>query len=652
MKRTGIKRSFSRKPLESLSTSQRRRVIEEVRSNLPFPNRSNCLHSYTDYTNSIASTSTINITPADDSFSHSPHDTHEDVTFTACSSVSTAENDTLSYVESPSFQDYARTFIKTPRDRVNVFSVEPGEYIHFDLEAKISAYLKTVTLANCPNVLEIDISTDGCNLDRNGIIHLWPIQIRVANINNSKPIIVGVYKGNKKPQDSVRFFQYIICDIIRINTNEGINFNGNKMPIRLRAFIADAPARAFILNHRGHTSHKPCSKCKVVGTRVKDKYVFRKTNNRLRTNDEYSSRTDRDHHKEGITPLSQVSIGLVSNVPFEYMHLVCLGVMKKLLSAWVTGKFSRLSKFSSRCISIISHRLKILVQYCPSEFARRPKPIDAFNKFKATEFRQFLLYTGPVVLYGLINESIYNHFLLFHATIRVLVSPSTSSLLIHFAELAIRKFVERCEELYGLNFYSYNVHGLLHICQDVRTLGNLDSFSAFPYENNMSIFRKLCRKPHLPLQQLVNRFKEIENNVSRKYVAYPSKPRYIRRSGRNKRPTYSKISFKNFLISIETRNNSCILHDGSICIINNIELHAASSVLLVKKFLQIEIFYDVGLPSTDFYVYKCSKLQEDVVSVKLDSVLSKCFRMPLFLNEDNIYDFSTFLVFSILHCDN
>jgi len=52
------------------------------------------------------------------------------------------------------------------------------------------------------------------------------------------------------------------------------------------------------------------------------------------------------------------------------------------------------------------------------------------------------------------------------------------------------------------------IYSLTHLTNDVRRLGPLNSFSAFPYENNM--FRKFCRKPGLPLQQISNRIAEME----------------------------------------------------------------------------------------------------------------------------------------------
>ncbi|XP_025158395.1 uncharacterized protein LOC109504667 [Harpegnathos saltator] len=198
------------------------------------------------------------------------------------------------------------------------------------------------------------------------------------------------------------------------------------------------------------------------------------------------------------------------------------------MNAWVHGKYSKFSKLSAKSISIISARMKILRAYCPSDFAQRPRSLDACTKYKATEFRQFLFYTGPIVTYGILNQQVYTHFLLLHAAIRILVSTSSSKIYLNFAEVALQKFVERCENMYGSTFNSYNIHGLLHIANDVRQLGPLDSFFAFPYENNMTIFRKCCRKPDLPLQQISNRMAEIEANTATDYLSTDSTIRVFR----------------------------------------------------------------------------------------------------------------------------
>jgi len=65
--------------------------------------------------------------------------------------------------------------------------------------------------------------------------------------------------------------------------------------------------------------------------------------------------------------------------------------------------------------------------------------------------------------------------------------------------------VEQTEIIYGASFLSYNVHALLHLVDDIAKLGPLDSFSAFLFENNMRVFKRYCRKPHLYLQQIARR---------------------------------------------------------------------------------------------------------------------------------------------------
>jgi len=86
------------------------------------------------------------------------------------------------------------------------------------------------------------------------------------------------------------------------------------------------------------------------------------------------------------------------------------------------------SKLCARQISQISVFLNHFSQFCPREFARRPRSIESYKRFKVTEFRQFLLYTGFVVLKKVLPENHYLHFLMLHSAIRCLVLPTRSDL--------------------------------------------------------------------------------------------------------------------------------------------------------------------------------------------------------------------------------
>lgn len=145
----------------------------------------------------------------------------------------------------------------------------------------------------------------------------------------------------------------------------------------------------------------------------------------MRSDKQYRERTE-DHFKAGNTPIITLFQDIVAQTPFEYMHLVLLGVVKKTLCAFVTGKYGKKTKLSKQQIDIILNRLNIIVSYCPQEFNHKPRSISEYGSFKATECRQFLLYTGVVVLFGIIEQNVYNHFLLLHAIMRCLTNNSPS----------------------------------------------------------------------------------------------------------------------------------------------------------------------------------------------------------------------------------
>uniref|UniRef100_A0A8W8P634 Uncharacterized protein n=1 Tax=Magallana gigas TaxID=29159 RepID=A0A8W8P634_MAGGI len=62
--------------------------------------------------------------------------------------------------------------------------------------------------------------------------------------------------------------------------------------------------------------------------------TYPETNAPLRTDASLANRDDEDHYKD-VSPLTQIQIGMVSQIPLEFMHLVCLGVMKRLLLFWM-----------------------------------------------------------------------------------------------------------------------------------------------------------------------------------------------------------------------------------------------------------------------------------------------------------------------------
>lgn len=537
----------------------------------------------------------------------------------------------------------SRTLLQTPTVVASRFvhQIAGGEYLHIGFKNTLTAKLKTIPEDMLPANIEIDFSTDG---GKAGTEQFWPHQYRVLNITDKRPMTAGIFKGRHKPSNPFDFFQPFIDEIIEVREEGGIAIGNKRLPVNVRCFIADAPARAFALNHYGHTSSSACSKCKVHGHRCTvpgygGTMVFEGIRHPLRTDEEYRQLIDEDHHK-GRSPLAAL-IGLVTRVPFEAMHLAWLGNMKKVISAHVDGKYG-MRRLNARKCDIIDSRMRLLRSYCPSEFNRRPNEITRFHTFKATEFRQLLLYTAPAVLKNIMNNDYYDHLMILHCVLRILVSEDTSREMYPFCQTALESYTTLCEQLYGQQFLSYNVHALLHVVSDVEQLGPLETFSAFCYENNMTAFRKRVRKPGLSLQQYYKRTKELEGfdvapldntiriRLSQNHAAGPL-PEFIED---HLCQQYNKLQVGKFTFATNLRDSCCILEDSGVCLIKNIVRIEEDIFFIVQRFRSVTEIYDVGVTSDFVNVCHCTHLSNRLQAVNLKHVKNKSYRMPHWSDEE------------------
>ena len=101
--------------------------------------------------------------------------------------------------------------------------------------------------------------------------------------------------------------------------------------------------------------------------------------------------------------------------------MVCLGDVR-----WMLYYFKRHFKsmfdgqLSQSSLNEITSRLLSFKGKLPSEFARQPRSLNELDRWKATELRSFLLYTGPIALKAILSSSYYKHFLSLFLSIRIL----------------------------------------------------------------------------------------------------------------------------------------------------------------------------------------------------------------------------------------
>lgn len=116
----------------------------------------------------------------------------------------------------------------------------------------------------------------------------------------------------------------------------------------------DAPALSFTKQIVGHNGRKACGKCEVVGKHI-GRMCFPKIHNKLRTDQEFRMRSDKEHHKDqpstkNLTeneqdeiimehendnkgPLEEIKgVNMIDSFAIDSLHVIYIGVVKKALS--------------------------------------------------------------------------------------------------------------------------------------------------------------------------------------------------------------------------------------------------------------------------------------------------------------------------------
>ena len=133
--------------------------------------------------------------------------------------------------------------------------------------------------------------------------------------------------------------------------------------------------------------------------------------------------------------------------------------MRKLLLLWLKGPLAcRLPADVVKCVSATLVNIKSFV---PNDFARKPRPLSEVDRWKATEFRLMLLYTGVVAFHNKLRDVFYHNFLLLSVAMRILLSPEYCADYCDYARELLCVFVTNFSDLYGGHFVVYL--SLIHI---------------------------------------------------------------------------------------------------------------------------------------------------------------------------------------------
>lgn len=330
-------------------------------------------------------------------------------------------------------------------------------------------------------------------------------------------------------------------------------------------------------------------------------------------------------------------LNIITSFPLDYMHLVCLGTVKKLILLWIKGPIRvRYPSWKIKEISILLEKLKINT---PCEIARKPRGLDQI-RWKATEFWTFLLYIGPIVLKPILFNEQWKHFFNLSISFIILLSPNCSQL-IDIRNKLLENFVKQFEVLYGRHLMSHNIHGLLHICNDYKVFGPLDKCSAFPFENYMHTLKRTLRKPHKPLEQVIKRLNEMKllhSNINIKKDSYfcsgcHSKGSLIDDINMNSHQ-FSTLKLNTFIIKTHVDADSYLItKDNDIIKVFNIikvgNKDTDEILLICKQFVSVDALYNKPINSTLLNIYTFNnKLSQQYFKYSLNEIKNKMFLIP------------------------
>ena len=477
-----------------------------------------------------------------------------------------------------------------------------GQFVYQGAKPGLTKYLNTN--ATDDQTLDVTFNIDGLPPFRSKNLSFWPI---LCMVNECRPFIVALWYGSGKPKPLDSYLRPFITEMKEL-LRDGLSFDNKHYVIRIRAFICDAPARAWIKCIKGHTGYSSCERCEVRGQKGQGSIIFPELHATKRTDESFKEQTDANHHKDK-SPLLELGIGLVTKFPLDYMHLICLGVMRKLLINWKMGP--RQSKISQSAQDVISACLKKIVPHVPSEFNRRPRGLDELSMWKATEYRFFLLYAGFVVLKGVIRKEQWKMFLHLSLAMHVLLCATkcTVDRLVDDAEQMLVNFVKMAIYHYGEDLISYNMHGIIHIADDVRNFKcPLDKLSAFPFENYLGQMKRMVRSPTNVIQQVIKRTEETDGVQSQKAM-------------RQERGFSSKL-----------RDSTYLLKRGGLIVIDELEEDVTGNTIVHGRKIHpkdLKSFFHDPYDSRMFDIYYTPSLLRCIqVSLHPKDIGCKAIMMP------------------------
>ena len=391
----------------------------------------------------------------------------------------------------------------------------------------------------CPHHLNeqpiVDLSLDGVQESNSSNTSLDIYSISFKQCRNIYPLKI-IRPINRFKYDEQSELRDLISDL---------NING----VVIDSGIFDNLKRSVVRAAKSSAATHPCEYCEISAVRYKNDSMTRHKltfppqtmNGRPRTitgiNRIVTSIEEEDEevlcseYVKGIKGrsvfLGQPNFDFIIDLPAEYMHLVCIGVVKRMVefSYKVGKKKNRVTK-RKRCDPKLFNDLikDVLV---PRESSRRIRNLDT-SVFKAQEYRNILLFYFPIILQNI--DAKYKKerqlwlALVFMITSCVIPNEEFENVKKELIVKACELFYNLYYELFGQENCIYSVHVLPSHLLKIRGNSPLTERSAFKFESFHAEMKNLFHSgTRSPIKQILRNTmmkRQLEYHCCQKSIKY------------------------------------------------------------------------------------------------------------------------------------
>nr|XP_018912135.1 PREDICTED: uncharacterized protein LOC109040608 [Bemisia tabaci] len=348
----------------------------------------------------------------------------------------------------------------------------------------------------------LTFNTDGANIaESNSKNSVWPIQVRLNEIDPverfsvNNVILAGVVYG--KTPKMTAYLTPFITELKKL-AHQGVTWFNSETnefvtsKIYLLLTSLDTPAKAKVLRMVQFNGKDGCYLCKHPGNLVNRNQVRygtadhceEKTNESVRADMMAALQTGAHvNGQKGASPLIALKyFSFPFAVVIDIMHSHFLGVSKTLISKiWMNSQKYKHQDFYLTPEKIQELDARIMKMTPPSEISREPRSITQHSDWKASEWRNWLFYYGPVVLRGIIPDRYVKHFCLLSCSLYILYQAEISRYDLPIVHEYLQEFVRLYEVYYGLVNMTSNVHSTTHLKSCVIWGGPLWAHTTFQF---------------------------------------------------------------------------------------------------------------------------------------------------------------------------